>query len=102
MEFAEQCVRLLSAFDRLFYRGSFPRFFVRRSEEARSRFFTVDPAPAYKAKRSTEELQAVLTDPQLSHFERYRAMFALRNIGDEAAVRVRFVSVSCFSFLTFV
>jgi deoxyhypusine monooxygenase len=35
---------------------------------------------------SVEELRSKLLDTQLPLFERYRAMFALRNIGTHAAV----------------
>jgi len=35
---------------------------------------------------SVEELRPKLLDTQLPLFERYRAMFALRNIGSPAAV----------------
>ncbi len=64
-----------------------------------SRIYTsVDPAPptsglfAGRAKPGTaiqssiQELRDKLLDRQLPLFERYRAMFALRNIGTAAAV----------------
>ena len=38
------------------------------------------------ASLSTKELRENLLDTKKSLFERYRAMFALRNIGDEEAV----------------
>jgi deoxyhypusine monooxygenase len=59
-------------------------------------YTSVDPAPptssllAGKSGTATlssvEELRAKLLDTQLPLFERYRAMFALRNIGSPSAV----------------
>jgi len=61
-------------------------------------YTSVDPAPPtsglLKGKPATEDLsrdsieslRIALTDPALSLFERYRAMFALRNIGTDEAV----------------
>ena len=51
-------------------------------------YLSVDPAPAADAA-PTPELRATLLDRELPLFERYRAMFALRNAatrGDEAAL----------------
>jgi deoxyhypusine monooxygenase len=50
-----------------------------------TKYDTADPAPASKEK-ATEALKKILADASLSLFERYRAMFALRNKGDKAAV----------------
>lgn len=49
---------------------------------------TVDPAPAHE-ENDIAKLQALLTDASLSLFERYRAMFKLRNLGNtnEAAIK---------------
>ena len=45
-------------------------------------------------------MQSILCDQSRSLFERYRAMFALRNRGDKAAVDVRrTVLVSCVHIL---
>jgi deoxyhypusine monooxygenase len=61
-------------------------------------YTSVDPAPptsgllAGKAKSgnvtgsNVEDLRSILLDTQVPLFERYRAMFALRNIGTAAAV----------------
>ena len=63
-----------------------------------SRFTSVDPAPATSgllrgppkaeniSQQSIESLQEHLVDISLPLFDRYRAMFALRNIGTKAAV----------------
>lgn len=64
----------------------------------RSSYTSVDPAPATSAllsgipkpedlsESNVKALQSQLLNKQLSLFERYRAMFALRNIGTPAAV----------------
>ena len=44
------------------------------------------PAPGDSTRDGIESLRVTLTDPALSLFERYRAMFALRNIGTDEAV----------------
>lgn len=63
-----------------------------------SRFTSIDPAPASSSllrspckvevlsEQSIEHLQNQLVDTSLPLFQRYRAMFALRNIGTKAAV----------------
>ncbi|RHY19053.1 hypothetical protein DYB25_008539, partial [Aphanomyces astaci] len=45
----------------------------------------VDPAPAMPKSKSTDELQAILLDTSRSMFDRYRAMFSLRNRNTEDA-----------------
>ena len=62
----------------------------------RSQFATIDPAPASShsplatssavSALSVPELEATLLDAKLSLFDRYRAMFALRNDGGKEAV----------------
>lgn len=44
------------------------------------------PAPEALSRDSIESLRLSLTDPAVPLFERYRAMFALRNIGTNEAV----------------
>lgn len=48
-------------------------------------YCSVDPAPP-AARKSVSELRVILMDESLPLFERYRAMFALRNLGNEEAV----------------
>lgn len=48
-------------------------------------YCSVDPAPP-AAKKNVSELRSILLDQSLPLFERYRAMFALRNLGTEEAV----------------
>lgn len=46
---------------------------------------TVDPAPAHSST-DIQELKTILLDENRSLFERYRAMFALRDLGTDEAV----------------
>jgi deoxyhypusine monooxygenase len=46
---------------------------------------TVDPAPALPLT-TVDELKQILLDHTLTLFERYRAMFALRDIGSDEAI----------------
>ncbi|KAI8373136.1 armadillo-type protein [Radiomyces spectabilis] len=55
-------------------------------ESHKSVYNSVDPAPPTTATRSVQELGDRLCDTNLSLFERYRAMFALREIGTSEAV----------------
>lgn len=62
----------------------------------RSLYDSIDPAPAlamhetttktHQAGKSIDELQEMLMDPSLPLFQRYRAMFTLRNIASDPAV----------------
>jgi deoxyhypusine monooxygenase len=55
--------------------------------QSRSAYLSVDPAPAFHQYQSVEQLTSILLDTSLSLFERYRAMFSLRNLNsDEAAL----------------
>lgn len=51
-----------------------------------SPFSSVDPAPPLLEDRPVDELKAVLLDTTKPLFERYRAMFALRDCGSTEAV----------------
>lgn len=60
---------------------------TQNDEQIPSSIYTsIDPAPPSTKTESTEELKAHLLNTNLPLFERYRAMFALRNIGDTEAV----------------
>ncbi|KAJ3087156.1 hypothetical protein HK102_011708 [Quaeritorhiza haematococci] len=61
---------------------------IESGEEApKSQWTSIDPAPPKTdATLSVEELGRILMDTSLTLFERYRAMFSLRDIGTEAAV----------------
>lgn len=51
-----------------------------------SRYLSVDPTPAAPASTPTPQLTATLVDEAAPIFQRYRAMFALRNKGGQEAV----------------
>ncbi|OQR82978.1 deoxyhypusine hydroxylase [Achlya hypogyna] len=51
----------------------------------RNPYYSVDPAPAMEKTKSTEELKQILLDTSRSLFDRYRAMFSLRNRNTEDA-----------------
>lgn len=61
-------------------------------------YCSVDPAPAAKQK-DTAELRKNLLDENLPLFERYRAMFALRNKSDDASVKALADGLKCSSAL---
>ena len=48
-------------------------------DESASPYLSVDPAPAAPSSTPTEQLRATLLDERAPIFERYRALFALRN-----------------------
>eukprot|EP01039_Chlorochromonas_danica_P004461 gene4461-4886_t len=53
----------------------------------RSQYLSVDPAPPFAERKSIAELTEILLDSSRSLFDRYRAMFSLRNLNnDEAAL----------------
>nr|NVI76079.1 nero [Cucujiformia] len=54
---------------------------------SKSLYNSVDPAPPAESN-NIEELKLILTNENEQLFHRYRAMFALRNIGTEDAVKV--------------
>ncbi|KAM7363060.1 deoxyhypusine hydroxylase nero [Cochliomyia hominivorax] len=49
-------------------------------------YASVDPSPPAEASKSVEELKSIYLDPKKSLFDRYRAMFSLRNMRTEEAV----------------
>lgn len=55
-------------------------------EANKSLYNSVDPAPPTSDTKSVEELEAILINPEYKLFKRYRAMFALREIGNTDAV----------------
>lgn len=61
-------------------------------------YCSVDPAPP-AVRRSVSELRSLLLDESLPLFERYRAMFALRNLGNEEAVLALGDGLQCSSAL---
>jgi deoxyhypusine monooxygenase len=75
-EISETCV---CALDLISWRGK-----AEVAEESEL-YGSVDPAPPAK-EVNVPALREKLNNKQLTHFERYRALFKLRNIGTEAAV----------------
>nr|MBE5726523.1 nero [Cucujiformia] len=63
-----------------------------------SPYKSVDPAPPAESK-DINLLKMILTDEEVSLFNRYRAMFALRNIGSEDAVAALGEALKCGSAL---
>nr|MBE5726538.1 nero [Cucujiformia] len=59
---------------------------------------SVDPAPP-AANNDINELKAILTDEKQKLFNRYQAMFALRNIGSEDAIKGLGEALKCGSAL---
>ncbi|KAJ3339101.1 hypothetical protein HDU93_008585 [Gonapodya sp. JEL0774] len=61
---------------------------AKTSEQPRygSVYMSIDPAPALAEELSVPELRSKYLDTSLPLFERYRAMFSLRNKGDEESV----------------
>jgi deoxyhypusine monooxygenase len=60
-------------------------------QEEKSEFLSVDPAPGFKNNENTNininEIEKIYMDTKLSLFQRYRAMFSLRDINtDETAL----------------
>ncbi|KAF8065761.1 dohh [Scenedesmus sp. PABB004] len=58
------------------------------AEDEQSPYFSVDPTPALPAGTPLEQLRGTLLDAAAPMFERYRALFALRNRGGAEAVAV--------------
>nr|MBE5726525.1 nero [Cucujiformia] len=65
---------------------------------SKSPYNSVDPAPP-ALTNDIEELRQILTDEKISLFNRYRAMFALRNIGTKEAINVLGEALKCGSAL---
>lgn len=73
--------------DRIKWRRDNPE--LAATEKGASNHHSVDPAPGHTPElqnKTPDELAEVLCDTSLSLFERYTAMFALRNKGDEESV----------------
>ncbi|KAL3157850.1 hypothetical protein ABBQ32_012264 [Trebouxia sp. C0010 RCD-2024] len=57
------------------------------AEQDESRYLSVDPTPAAPSTTPANELHSALVDEEARIFDRYRAMFALRNKGGREAVK---------------
>lgn len=73
------------AIDKIKYEND-PKTKAEREASNKSLYNSVDPAPPTTETKSVEELEAQLINPDLKLFKRYRAMFALREIGNTEAV----------------
>ncbi len=63
-------------------------------------YYSVDPAPPSDNKtKNVEELKAKLLNESENLFERYRAMFALRNVGTDDAILALCEGLKCKSAL---
>ncbi|CAN6461585.1 unnamed protein product [Victoria cruziana] len=69
------------------------------SSEVESLFGTVDPALPMSQSSSVEQLRQVLLNEEEGIYERYAALFALRNHGGEEAIRAIVASLSARSAL---
>lgn len=69
-----------------------------QAQDDSSPYASVDPAPPAPSK-STSELRDVLLNESLPLFDRYRAMFALRNLGTEEAALALADGLQCSSAL---
>lgn len=67
-------------------------------KEGSSEFSSVDPAPPL-AEQNILKLKEILLDESLPMFERYRAMFSLRNKGDDESVKTLAMGLDCTSAL---
>ena len=57
-----------------------------QNEESGSKYFSVDPTPPFHGDKPANELHDVLVRESSDLFDRYRALFSLRNIGGQDAV----------------
>lgn len=58
---------------------------LNENNESMSPYNTVDPTPSYPDTMSIEELRSIYLDENKSLFDRYRALFTLRNINTSEA-----------------
>lgn len=88
MKYSKHTVRELSetcelALDRLaWYKQSTDK------EESQSPYNAVDPTPAYPDNLTIKNLEEIYLNMNRSLFDRYRALFTLRNIGTEEAIEI--------------
>lgn len=60
-----------------------------------SSFSSVDPAPAFNEGKTCKELSDILLDPAQPLFDRYRAMFSLRNLSTPEAIDALIHGLNC-------
>ncbi|XP_054716769.1 deoxyhypusine hydroxylase-like [Uloborus diversus] len=70
------------------------------SKVSRNPYYSVDPAPPYPLDQySTTELESILLDENRSLYDRYRAMFSLRNMESNSAALSLAKGLDCGSAL---
>jgi deoxyhypusine monooxygenase len=62
---------------------------------AASKFNSVDPTPPFEDSMPLQELGKILLDENQNLFDRYRALFSLRNVGGEGAVNSMAECMTC-------
>jgi deoxyhypusine monooxygenase len=67
----------------------------------RSPYDSVDPTPPAEPEKSVQELKDVILDPKAPLFDRYKAMFSLRNNGSLEALGVLGEALKCPSSALF-
>jgi len=73
-------------------------FLAKGGQVKDNNFGSVDPAPPSEEK-DVDKLKSLLLDESLPLFDRYRAMFSLRNIGDEQSIKALGEGLNCSSAL---
>ena len=82
-ELSETCDLALDRLD--WYNLNTPKN-MNENQESTSPYNSVDPTPSYPDTMSIEELKKIYLNETSSLFERYRALFTLRNIGSPDAI----------------
>lgn len=93
IEVAETC---LIALDRIKWLQT--KQSIEAGQLSENPYLSVDPAPP-SVKTSTEQLRQVLLNEDLSLFDRYRALFSLRNLGTTESVLALAEGLKCRSAL---
>lgn len=72
------------------------KWMASKSEDSpASNFTSVDPAPAFNANKTIPELRNIILDPKQSLFDRYRAMFSLRNLATDDSIAALVAALDC-------
>ncbi|KAK6104015.1 HEAT repeats family protein [Brugia pahangi] len=66
----------------------------RKENEKESPYNSIDPAPA-SSETSVDKLSLILTDATKSLWERYQALFSLRNIGTDESIKSLAKGLTC-------
>ncbi|XP_028966718.1 deoxyhypusine hydroxylase [Galendromus occidentalis] len=74
----------------------------KESDLGNCNYSSIDPTPPFeKDSKTIEELREILIDPKNSLWERYRAMFSLRNLGSPGAIKILGEALFCPSSALF-